>query len=638
MTNESNAFMTKGRKVFLSIILAISLAVSMTPLATSKAEAADASANSYVYDYVYGVYQGKYAIAFNQKDGKTTGAALISATDGELFKVDSNLNIEPNGEDDVYSINEWIRRTTSDFQNIVSVPVRSGNTVKFKFYNLLTNSLSSATYDDVYPIGNSQLANGCGVLCANRIGNAWDITLIAGNGATAQSGLKATEEWDTFTDQGNTYLCLDEDRYKLSSGKFVVDNSTNPFIDAYRFPDGCIFDDGTIYYSNGTKKADLPKLTNGWYRFLEGLGAFAFVNGGFYVYGSDAKEIGHLDNVANSYNYGMAVPGIWYIYQTPDSSGSKCTLFNSQIKTLPTNSSYEYEAIDHVGKFNGQDVYTIPVFDQEGNYARYDYIDGALNPISAGSHKIVDPASKPLDRYRTITNSAAQSVAVIDQGGKYGVIDAKGALLVPCQYDDFFCTGSGDYLIVKQNGAWKFLSVASIIPPEVIAPVKGKTYTSGSNKYKVKTISKTKNEVSYAGTAKKSKTGSVTIPATVKIEGTTFKVTSIESSAFKSSKVSSVTVGKNVTTIGSKAFYGSKKLKKVTLGAAVKTIGKNAFSGCSKLAKIIIKSKALKSVGKNALKGINKKAKIKVPSSKVKAYKKIFSSKTGFKKTMKLSK
>lgn len=114
-----------------------------------------------------------------------------------------------------------------------------------------------------------------------------------------------------------------------------------------------------------------------------------------------------------------------------------------------------------------------------------------------------------------------------------------------------------------------------------------KTFQAKNIKY---TVTSTK-EVKVTGTTKKS-IRSVTIPATVKYKGTTYKVTSI----------------------GSKAFYNCKKLKTVT-----------------------IKSKKLKSVGKNAFKGIYKKAKVTVPKSKYKAYRKLLkkaglSSKTVWKK------
>lgn len=84
-----------------------------------------------------------------------------------------------------------------------------------------------------------------------------------------------------------------------------------------------------------------------------------------------------------------------------------------------------------------------------------------------------------------------------------------------------------------------------------------------------------------------------------------------------------------MTGIAANAFKGNKKLKSVTIGKNVKTIGKNAFNGCKNLKKIVVKSSKLtkKSVGSKAFKGIYSKAKIKVPKSKLKAYKKLLKSK-----------
>lgn len=108
------------------------------------------------------------------------------------------------------------------------------------------------------------------------------------------------------------------------------------------------------------------------------------------------------------------------------------------------------------------------------------------------------------------------------------------------------------------------------------------------------------------------KAKSVTIPATVTVNGVSCKVTSIANNAFK----------------------GQKKLKKVTIGANVTTIGKKAFSGCKSLKKVVVKSKKLKKVGAKAFANINPKAKIKVPKNKKKAYKKLFKKNTGVKSSM----
>ena len=116
-------------------------------------------------------------------------------------------------------------------------------------------------------------------------------------------------------------------------------------------------------------------------------------------------------------------------------------------------------------------------------------------------------------------------------------------------------------------------------------------------------------------------------------------------------KAKTVTKGKVVYQVSGKSAFvkkvTSKKLKKVTIQKTVTingkkykvtAIAKNAFKGCKKLKTITIKSVSLKKVGKNAIKGISKKAKIKVPKKYLKKYKKMFTKKTGFVKTMKVRK
>ena len=96
---------------------------------------------------------------------------------------------------------------------------------------------------------------------------------------------------------------------------------------------------------------------------------------------------------------------------------------------------------------------------------------------------------------------------------------------------------------------------------------------------------------------------SVVIPATVKANGKTYKVTRIADNALKNCK----------------------KLKTLTIGKNVSRIGKNAFYKCKKLKTLTIKTTKLSSskVGKNAFKGVPKKVKLKLPSKKAKAYKKL---------------
>ena len=130
-------------------------------------------------------------------------------------------------------------------------------------------------------------------------------------------------------------------------------------------------------------------------------------------------------------------------------------------------------------------------------------------------------------------------------------------------------------------------------------PKVGTGYTVSGSTYKV---TKAGAEVMVYKTSKAAR--SVTIPATIKAKGITYKVTAI----------------------GTRAFNGSKKLKKVTIGANIAKISNNAFFKCPALKTVTVKTMKLtkKTAGKKAFKGVNKKMVIKVPKKMKKAYVKIF--------------
>lgn len=130
-------------------------------------------------------------------------------------------------------------------------------------------------------------------------------------------------------------------------------------------------------------------------------------------------------------------------------------------------------------------------------------------------------------------------------------------------------------------------------------PKTGTKYTVAGCQYKV---TKAGAEVSLIKTNKKAKR--MTIPAVIKVNGVTYKVTSI----------------------GTKAFNGNKKLTKVTIGTNIKKISNNAFFKCRSLKTVTIKSVLLtkKTASKKTFKGVGKKMVIKVPKKVKKAYVKIF--------------
>ncbi|MBQ1492721.1 MAG: leucine-rich repeat protein [Blautia sp.] len=99
----------------------------------------------------------------------------------------------------------------------------------------------------------------------------------------------------------------------------------------------------------------------------------------------------------------------------------------------------------------------------------------------------------------------------------------------------------------------------------------------------------------------------VTIPASVKISGVTYKVTAIAANAFS----------------------GCNALQSVTIGKNVQIIGKKAFASCQTLNSLVIKSAKLTAakIQKGAFSGTGEGITVTVPKAKLKLYKKILKAK-----------
>ena len=128
---------------------------------------------------------------------------------------------------------------------------------------------------------------------------------------------------------------------------------------------------------------------------------------------------------------------------------------------------------------------------------------------------------------------------------------------------------------------------------------KGQTYQSGKLYYMV--LSVTNPTVAVTKPVKKTEKN-IKIPDTVSINGVTCGVSEIAANTFKNNK----------------------KLQKVTIGKNVTKIGKKAFAGCRNLKKINIKSTKLTTAYASSIKGIVKTAVIDVPKQKIKVYKILF--------------
>lgn len=169
--------------------------------------------------------------------------------------------------------------------------------------------------------------------------------------------------------------------------------------------------------------------------------------------------------------------------------------------------------------------------------------------------------------------------------------------------------GSQEY--VSEYGT-VIIKISSSLVGDTVPDTTGSMITDeDGNTYKITGNDDTGASVVYIRPKSGAK-GMVIIPATITTGGTIYKVTAVADNAFKgNSKITKVTIGKNVAAIGRKAFYGCKKLKT-----------------------IIIKTKKLtrKTVGAKAFQGINKKALIKVPKDSFKTYKTILKSRGAGKK------
>lgn len=84
--------------------------------------------------------------------------------------------------------------------------------------------------------------------------------------------------------------------------------------------------------------------------------------------------------------------------------------------------------------------------------------------------------------------------------------------------------------------------------------------------------------------------GSVVIPETVTYDGKTYNVTSIGKWAFYNQGLPSVTIGNNVTSIGTEAFVYCYNLESITIPKRVTSIGAGAFMGCSSLTSIKVET------------------------------------------------
>lgn len=628
---KSEKGMLRGWRAFLAMALVASLALGMTPFAATEAYAATKT-KSYVYDYVYGTYQGKYALGFKGKGPMGLKEVdVISATDGVRIKVKRNAFPGKSVEE----LNNWVLDVAYSKSGVIGVPSTTKGKLKYNAYTLAGKKISKTNYSGAAYFASSSIKGGAGTALGSKSGKSFKVDVFSSAGKKIQSISGSVSGSAFYAEEvnGAVYANFFGQYYQFKKGKFIKSSEPSCGGD-YGVDDDMIasgvylrseehsvyneegfetdwYEERYLENAAGKRIATLPRNDRG-YEIALGLGVYTSDDQGVVsVYGKSGQLLSRVKCDLEWPNiYESMIPGVWILSgMTAGGNYVHVGAYDSSFKLISTDAERYVGAFD-IGKVKGVNAYLIPANTKTGD-APLMYVDKNLKPIKVGAYSLyANPNGSTVQH----AFSAKRSVYVArNSSGKFGVVDAKGNVLIPFSYSDFYDTGSGDYIMMKKGKGWQFVKVSHLASGKA---VQGGIYTVGKLKYKVTSTSKKAAAVTVVGHAKgKAATGSASVPATVKIAGQKFKVTAVGASAFKNTKLTSVTIGKNVTAIGKNAFAGSKKLVKVT-----------------------VKSKALKSVGKGAFKGVNKKAKFKVPASKVKAYKKIFNSKAGVKKSMKVSK
>ena len=149
----------------------------------------------------------------------------------------------------------------------------------------------------------------------------------------------------------------------------------------------------------------------------------------------------------------------------------------------------------------------------------------------------------------------------------------------------------------------------NILPLDSLSPV-----VIDGIKYKLDVLAQTAtvvaNEANEAGYE-----GSVSIPASINVNGLKCDVTAIGNNAFSDSRyLTSVIIPESVTSIGARAFFGCSWLSSVSIPNSVTSIGPFAFAYCHNLESITI-PEGVKSIGKSAFCACHSMAYAIIPSS-----------------------
>ncbi len=214
----------------------------------------------------------------------------------------------------------------------------------------------------------------------------------------------------------------------------------------------------------------------------------------------------------------------------------------------------------------------------------------------------------------------------------------------------FHADGTGKYVLKNQSSGtetmyvyWKiqgstihmdFIGGAGYMELKIMGKDLGITYVFNSGNTMTDKFRKTKDTTSKKVTTaiqssgtyslnNGKKTAALTAPA--KTSASTLKIPDTIYVNGKNYKVTEISAG---------ACSGMTKLTTLTLGKNIKTIGAGAFAGCTRLKKITFTGTALSKAGANAFTGAKAKATVTCPKAKLAKYQKLLK-KAGLSQTAK---
>lgn len=165
----------------------------------------------------------------------------------------------------------------------------------------------------------------------------------------------------------------------------------------------------------------------------------------------------------------------------------------------------------------------------------------------------------------------------------------------------------GDFSVADASIADRLLSVYET--PWGTQVTTGDTFAAGGLLYQIKTGGTAAVASVLPGVTQ------VSLPTSVTLGTTTYKVASVAATAFKgNTTLTSVNLGSSLTTLPSSALSGCTALTTVTGGAALTALPSSVFSGCTRLSTVSLSSKVLKKVGTAAFKGCTALTTLKLSS------------------------